>query len=281
METVQQNDKSRNIPAMTEKINKFYIALAGFERHNKKDTETYRDILSLLLSSIQYEEKEIHNSRFSNLDEATIMSWYQSRKNMADLFHLFKLDMLNKIRFFNHSNSEYVCAINGIIKENMKQNLQIRIEENFMIEICKYLAHEELTEDERVYLIYYKYQMLATSKILEEKWISKELMVPYTNNGMTAEELYESDKHILPQVKSISKYLSLLHDSNITGHTILCVLYVKSCMSMLSPSTYETIVGAIRKCIKLNEDTMDTDLEKMCNLLSYIIEPPSYQKNMQ
>lgn len=202
------------------------------------------------------------------------------KTNIEDFFHLHGYDALTRMRAFNYSQSKYLYMINGIIDEDVQQHLQSRIEENFMVEIYKCLKCGKLTPEERAYLIFFKYRMLTTSKNLEQKWISGELMVPYTNNGMTEEELYRSDKHIIPQVKSISQYLCLLHDSDITGHTILCVLYTKSCMSMLSPSTYETIAGAIRKCIKFNEDTMDTDLEKMCNLLSYIIEQPSYQKKI-
>lgn len=86
METTKQNDKSKNIPKMTAIVTELYIALASLEKKGQENKADYKNILSLLRCSIQYEEKDYQNYQLSNKDKEIIFAYYNKKNKYRGFF---------------------------------------------------------------------------------------------------------------------------------------------------------------------------------------------------
>ena len=281
MEKTKQNNQENKMPEMTETIVKMYARLAMLEKEGKKSITEYKSLLSLLPRSIELEKQEYQDTHSVSQDQEQLKMWYKAKKTLEDSYQLPSQDMLAKIRFYNRSNQEYLCTFNSMVTGDIKKSIQSQIEENFMIEICRYLKYGKVSEIEKNCLIDYKYGIITTSQTLEHKLLSEEFPFPCTSDSMTKEELHDSQGLVLAHIRSLCDYLCSIEDNHITEQTILYMLYMKACLPLLGSTLRMCKVHDISVQInqtKLFGKVMQKDVKKLCKLLSYAIETPSYQK---
>lgn len=269
----QKRDDFMDSFEMTKSVVKLYFKLAELEKEKKQRSKEYKEIMDLLKYALA-REKENKNS----INKQVARTYYYNmaaKQPHQNYFVTLEPDMLAAIRFANHVDDEYLYTLDGIVLKEKYQKLQKNLDVKFYNLIHYCLKHVKLSKEERDSLITFQYGLLATSTPVEENIFIGECFLPFGNTSMNYEELQMGSVFIYKKVEELLNHLMRLTDSEITDQTLPMILYVKSCFPMLQPLVIGGILTELRNSlglIKLYGDVTGKSRDKMCTLLSYLLE---------
>lgn len=266
---------------ITKSVIKLYMKLSELEQQQKQDTKEYKDIVALLDYEISKErDKQVHL-----LDQQIGRTKYYSAmtsQSHGNYFVNLDPEVLASIRFANYLDNEYMYTLDGIVLNEMAQQLQKGLDVGFYNAIHDYLKSEEVTDEERNTLISFKYSLLSTSASVEDIFLGERFLT-YTNRNMNDQELQTASIYIFKKVETLLNNLCSIDDSEITEQTLPMILYIKSCFIMLPPLQVESILMELENIIGLNRllgYIKGESRNKISNMLTWLTEEASQKQKI-
>jgi len=259
-----------------------YHTLAELEKQGKKETKEYRDVTQLILFMIDVEKRkysQITNEKILLSSIQTSLTMYA--KEQYGYFMYPKQEILVMLRILNRIDMHTTYDLDGIVYEEVVQELKKNINRSFYNQLHRYAYDEELSKEENDVMIDFKYGLMSYSKDLEDSYLEGELIFPFTNTSMNNSQLHASSTYIFPLVRQLVNYLEEIEDNDIMDQTLPVTLYANACLRILPHSLLEGFVKEITGCIDLKRNIemfMHIKTEKVCNMLTYLATQSMDQK---
>ncbi len=217
---------------ITDSIVKMYLSLAELEKQNKKDSEEYSNLLSLLTKALELEKRKYQTFTLSEKEKEEIYQIIGQYYKQDERFVPITPEMLSTIRALNLADENSIYALDGnVIKISYEKQMHSYLYEAFLYEMTRYL--EKASAEERESIIDYHYALIA-SLAINDSCCSE---LPKGNFTYSQKEDYWAERFLMPKAAILTKRLLALTDEDITPETIIYVLYTKACI-MLLPSFY-------------------------------------------
>lgn len=263
----------------TKSVITIYEKLASLEKQNKQDTKEYEDYISLLGHMTSIEKR-----KYQSLASIDLFQNFQTdSKQFQDKYFIVpNRENLEKIRFSNWVDDKHMYALDGVLLRENIQFLQKNLDIAFFLQLNYYLKRKTVSEEERNTMIDFKYGLLASSKYLEENFLSGELFLPFTNVSMSESELELSSTYIFGKVEELIIYLWDLTDAKMNEQTLPIILYVKACFGMLPQDLLDGILSMLESTFVLNKLQgyfEGESREKITSMTTYLVEFSNYAKS--
>ena len=247
-----------------------YQKLANLEKQHKENTDEYQNLFHLLPSCIQYEAQEFLNQSMTREEYEKIDTYLNAQADINTCRKISPEDTQLAIRIYEHINQFSETTVSSI-----PEKFEMKIRVNLMVQIEQYLHSTKLTNEQKNYLIDYKYMMLSTMYNLEQKRLGDEFLVPYQSHDIVPAEL---NNILLPVLNNVCQYVFSLTDNNIMKNTILYVVYMKTMMELLPINIYEHQLEQIYNAIGANRMLSfisGINRNQMCNMIADVLKTES------
>ncbi len=262
---------------MSRTIIHLYQKLADLEKQNKKDTNEYRNLVSLLPLCVQIEKQELEQQTYLEEEDEKLNAYLDTQlESMSGYFKMIPENFLLLLRVFEHKDQDFENTI-----YNMDDNISVNLQENLMTEIIKCLKSNMLTPVQRNYLIDYQYMLLSYMPNLEEKILFNDPMMAYSFYEIPLSDLYEL---VLPTLEDVTKYLLSLTDNTMKNETIILILYIKVLLKILPDDLRKEKLEEMKKTIGVNlvlSYTSGTNRHKLYEIIFNILELKTPTKTLK